>query len=75
MSKNERGCLGLVFSTVTVLIQFPLFCLLLYGIMQSIAPSPPQWVWVILWAYIPVGTLLGTLRGVVEAIITKEQDQ
>ena len=55
------GCLSAI---LTTLIQLPLFCMILVGLL--IASDAPTWTWVLFWIYIPVGVILAVFRALVE---------
>lgn len=65
MDEKERvatvGCLA---GLLSLLIQFPLFCLMMFGLLM--ACDAPTWTWVLFWVYIPVGFILAAFRGVME---------
>lgn len=60
---------GCIVYGLTILIQTPLFCALMYGVIE--ASDAPRWVHVIFWIYLPVGILLGFARGMIEAVTKK----
>ncbi len=57
------GCLA---TLLTLLIQFPLFCAILFGLLT--ACDAPTWTWVLFWIYVPIGLVLGCFRAIVDAV-------
>ena len=62
--KDDAEFAGCLMAFLVIMIQFPLFCVLLYGILD--ACQPQSWVWVVFWIYFPVGLIFAMARTAVE---------
>jgi hypothetical protein len=65
-NQPEAAIVGCVWGILTLFIQFPLFCCMLYGVLD--ASQAPTWVWVLFWIYLPVGLFLGVIGEVFKAL-------
>ena len=66
MAKEKEAGLGCLIAVLALFIQLPLFCALIYAVLE--ASAAPTWAWAIFWAYVPVCFILGIFRAVAEAL-------
>lgn len=48
-----RGAVGCIASAWTAFVTGPMWLAILFGILQCVHESVPQWLWVLYWAYVP----------------------
>jgi len=67
LKSDTAKAAGCIFGIVTILVMFPLWIALLYGLLE--ASSAPQWCWVIFYVYLPISFAMQIARQLIETVV------
>jgi len=69
--KHVKELIGCALGLVTLMIQTPIWYLLVYKILIRVDATPIMWVFY--WIYLPVGVVLAALRVLSDGLVAKRK--